>query len=50
MKANMVKHVSDPVISGYHYRPNRSRHQTSRGGRASTYLYDDREHHRSRDP
>ena len=50
MKANKPKFVIDPVIAGYHYYIIRSRHETTIDGRAELYLYDDREHHRSRDP
>lgn len=50
MKANKRKVVMDPIIAGYHTLTIRSRHEATTDGRAVLYLYDDREHHRSRDP
>lgn len=50
MKANKRKLITDPQIAGYHYCNDRSSYQTFTDGRAELYLYDDREHHRSRDP
>jgi hypothetical protein len=50
MKAKKGKVVIDPNIAGYQSITIRSRHEATTDGRAVLYLYDDREHHRSRDP